>query len=296
MNKAKKLGLVVLTIIVVLGIILFLVGYFRPKGAGILVQSQPPASVYVDDEQVGRTPYNGVFEPGEVVVKLVPETFDKPLAPYETVVNLVSGVETIVTRQFGEAEEDSSGEIVSFEEVAKDETSLAVLSAPDAAQVKINGIIRGFTPYKATDLSIGEHTLTVSAPGFHERSVDIQTFEGYMLTAVVKLAPTGEETEELVEGTEVVEKIAMVEILSTPTDFLRVRSEPSTLGEEVGRVTPGERFIILGEDEESGWINIEYEEGSEGWVTDQYVRKIDVDPEDVSDEEATTSAETGTDG
>jgi N-acetylmuramoyl-L-alanine amidase len=95
------------------------------------------------------------------------------------------------------------------------------------------------------------------------------------------LAPNGEEI--LEEEEEIGEpKQVEVEILSTSTGFLRVRSEPSILGEEIGRVEPGERYPYLDEDEDTGWLKIEYEEGKEGWVSGQYAKKIEESKEEPS--------------
>ena len=75
-----------------------------------------------------------------------------------------------------------------------------------------------------------------------------------------------------------------VEILSTPTGFLRVRSEPSTAGEEVAQVEPGDRFPYLDKDEDTGWFKIEYEDGEEGWVSNQYAKKVEDDEEEEAEE------------
>jgi len=73
--------------------------------------------------------------------------------------------------------------------------------------------------------------------------------------------------------------------LSTPTGFLRVRSEPSTAGEEVAQVDPGDRFPYLETDEDTGWFKIEYEDGEEGWVSNQYAKKVEPGEEDEEEEE-----------
>ncbi|TEU02499.1 SH3 domain-containing protein, partial [Candidatus Woesebacteria bacterium] len=122
--------------------------------------------------------------------------------------------------------------------------------------------------------------IVVSAPGYSERALSIKTVEGFKLTVVVKLAPNGEE---ILEEEEIEEpKQVEVEIISTPTGFLRVRNEPSTLGEEVGRVEPGERYPYLDEDEDTDWLKIEYEEGKEGWVSGQYAKKVEESKEEPS--------------
>ena len=83
----------------------------------------------------------------------------------------------------------------------------------------------------------------------------------------------------------------MVEILSTPTNFLRVREEASTQSDEIARVTPGKKYVLLEEDEESDWVKIEYEEATEyeeaksGWVSGEYVKKVEADSESESAQE-----------
>ena len=87
--------------------------------------------------------------------------------------------------------------------------------------------------------------------------------------------------EEILEVDEVEEEVVeedktiSVVILETPTGYLRVRKEPSTLAEEVGRVKPGEEYELLDEDEKTGWYKIQLDEGDEGWISNQYASKPD---------------------
>lgn len=285
----KKLGTILIVLFLlslILGVIFFLVGTFKPKSAGLFIETTPSAMVFIDGDQVGRTPYETTRKPDEVIVKLVPESLDVALVPFETKVTLTAGIKTVIKREFAESDENSSGEIISFEKVGGKETSLSVVSIPDAAQISIDGAVRGFAPYKTSAVIPGEHQIIVSTPGYSEKTISIKTVEGYKLTVVVKLKPNGEEVP--VEGEEEIEepKQEEVEILSTPTGFLRVRNEPSTLGEEVAQVTPGERYPYLDEDEKTGWLKIEYEEGEEGWVSDQYAKKVGSSEEEEEESEA----------
>jgi uncharacterized protein YgiM (DUF1202 family) len=289
----KKIRIVVLILVVLILVIfavLFFVGYFRPKGAGILVESVPTSNVYIDGEQVGRTPYKETRSPGEIALRLVPDSFDEPLVPYVNRITLVSGVETVVRREFGSTDETSAGEVLSFEKVGGDEASLSVISTPDSAQIAINDTTRAFTPYKTSALTPGKHELRVSSSGYSERSISLKTFKGYKLTAIIQLSqsdlPQKEEEVVVEEGVEEEPEEILIEILSTPTDFLRVRSEPSTLGREVGQVEPGDQFVLLEEDEASGWFKIEFGEDEEGdvtktgWVSNQYAEKINEESEE----------------
>jgi len=60
------------------------------------------------------------------------------------------------------------------------------------------------------------------------------------------------------------EKIVVQE---TGTGWLRVRSIPG--GSEIGRVYPGERYILL--DQKDGWVLIALPAGQKGWVSSKYI-------------------------
>lgn len=277
MGKSRTILLILGALILLTGVGLFLIGYFKPKGAGILIETNPLATVFIDNVQVGRSRYEATREGGEVVIKLVPESNQKALTPYEAKVTLISGIQTVIRREFGQTSDEESGEIISFEKVSGNETSLAVVSLPDAAQISIDGATRGFAPYKTASIVPGEHQLIISADGYKEKILSVRTQEGYKLTAVVKLAkdinavasPTPESQDDSSQ------QVTLVEILSTPTGFLRVRSEPSTLATEVAQVKPGEKYLFIEQDEKTGWFKIEYQKGKEGWVTNQYSKKTE---------------------
>jgi hypothetical protein len=276
-RRLKIAIFVLLGLGLLVGLVFFLIGALRPRAAGLFIETVPTAEVYLDNEQVGRTPYrDNKQKPNEVVIKLVPDSFTTPLAPYETKIRLEPGVETVVRREFGETQETSSGEIISFEKIGDGDTSLAIITIPDAAQILIDGVTRAYSPYKTTSIVPGEHSLEVSLDGYVERSFRVMAHEGYKLTAVVELSKS-KEAELQPSPTPQEEAKQQIKILPTSTGFLRVRAEPSTLGEEIGKVTPGDIFEILDTDEDSGWYKIEYEEGEEGWISNQYTEKIEAE-------------------
>ena len=277
MNKIRIVLIVILSLSLISAVVFFGVGFFRNKVAGVYVDTNPASSVWINNEEVGRTPYKNTHSPDEIVIKLIPDSFQIPLAPYETKINLVEGVETVVRHDFGNTEETSSGEIISFDKTQKQETSLVVVSIPDSAQLVIDESERAFTPHKTTAITAGEHRLTLSAQGYLERKISVRTHQGYKLTAVVRLAKSQDEPEvqdEIQEEVVVEETKKEVEILSTPTGFLRVRNEPSTLGTEVARVEPENKYPLVEVDEKTGWYKIEYEKGKEGWISNQYAKEV----------------------
>jgi hypothetical protein len=266
----------------------FSIGYLRPKTAGVIINTNPASIVFVNGEELGRTPVdNKKLEPGEAIIKLIPESFETPLTPYETKLNLTAGIQTVIKWDFGETEEKSGGEVISYEKEDKGDTSLAIISVPDTAQVAVDGQVKGFTPFKTSSITPGEHTITVSFEGYVERSFDVQLREGYKLTVIIDLAKAEEVIEEEEPVVEEEEEEETVTILATSVGFLRVRDEPSTLGEEVGRVEPGDTYTVLETDETTGWYKIEFNDGEEGWISNQYAELVGSDEEEDKEAEET---------
>lgn len=284
MRKLKIISLTLAALMILVILVFWIVDFFKPKVAGIYIETNPPSTVFINGKEVGHTPYKGLREPGEIILRLIPDSFQRRLSSYETKLNLIAGVETVLKRDFGDLEETSAGEVLSLEKIDKDETSLIVVTIPDAAQLVIDEKDKVITPYKTSLILPGEHTLTISAEGFLERTIRVKTHLGYKLTIVVKLAkvskPVDEEVSQTPEDLEEKEEktIKEVEILTTAVGFLRVRDKPSTLGKEVGRVDPGRRYPIVEIDEKTGWYKIEYEEGRFGWISNQYAREVDLTP------------------
>jgi hypothetical protein len=291
MSKLSKILLILIATILILAITFFLIGYFRPKNAGLLIQTTPSATVIIDGIQAGRTPYEITRKPATLVIKLVPDKTDKELKSYETRISLSSGIKTIINREFGETDETSSGNIISFEKIVNNEAEIAVISIPDEASVAIDGQVRGFAPYKTSSfassayktssITQGEHQLTVSKTGYIEKTLSIKTLNGYKLTLSIQLAASNLPVPEEEKPPED-ERKTMVEILPTPNGFLRVRLAASVNSAEIGRVNSGEQFLLVQEDSKSGWFEIEYQpetatsSAKQGWVSDQYAKKIEV--------------------
>ena len=301
-SPMKKKGLVIIAGVLVLILVGLIVKskFFGRQGPGALqISTTPRATVFIDGSQVGVTPFfDDKIEAGEHTVKLIPESTTDNLTPWEGKVNLLPGILTVINRSFGADESASSGEILSLEKTGrKDKASLAVISIPDQAVVKINGEPKGFTPLTVENLAPSNYQIIVSAPGYEERTVSASTVGGYKLIVNVQLAqkikgieeatPSAEvegETEEEAEASPTPKASPKVEgtpppkpyikVKETPTGWLRVRMGPSTSATEAAKVNPGEMYPYLNE-EENGWYKIEYEKGEEGWVSGVYVELIE---------------------
>lgn len=271
------------TILLIAGVVLIILGvggfFLRsklfPGKAGLLVETIPQATVFLDGEQVGTTPYNVVRNSGEVTLRLVPQADGTALSPWGAKVRLVENVKTIVRREFGETESKSAGEILSFEKVAGQSAQLAVISTPDSAQITVDGEVRGFTPVKISSISVGEHKIVLSYLGYKEREINARAEADYKLTIDATLAQIEElqPTEEATPSGKL--QKTQIEILDTPTDFLRVRMEPTTTATEAAQVKPGQKFTLLEESTDKKWFKIEYEKSKQGWISAQYAKKIE---------------------
>lgn len=295
-----KKGLILIGVgLVVLGVS----GYFifskvlnKPAKAALQIASTPDSKVFLNGEEVGVTPYfDDSLEVGEYTVKLTPQD-GSSLASWEERVSLVANIVTSVNYQLGTSEELISGEILALEKIGNPKNAaLAVVSQPDGALIKIDNESQGFAPVSLEELSPSEHQITISSPGFAEKTITAQTIAGYKLMVTVKLAQedlsgmaeaTSEaEEEEKTEEEEKEEKEEptaapidlekpYVKILTTPTGWLRVRMGPITTATEAAKVKPGQAFPYLSE-EENGWYKIEYEDGEEGWVSGVYSELIE---------------------
>lgn len=274
--------------IVVFAILLFL-GLFKEQMSGVLIESDPEATVYINEKEVGTTPYEVDLDSSEILLRIKPKAPEGVvLDDYETKIKLVPGVRTIVKRNFRETEEYSSGVVVSFEKLGGTASYVSIVSVPDNAQVKIDGKISGYTPLKLK-VPAGDHTLVVSSNNYLEKSLPIKVYAGYKLTASVKLGKNEEENKKentdqlavLGEKTEE-QSLGRIKINKTDTGFLRVRSGANTGFPEIAQVKPDEEYDILEEGEHASWYKIKIVQTTndgqqneiEGWVNSEFVTKI----------------------
>jgi len=261
----------------------------KRKKAALQVTSTPKTTVFLNDEHGGQTPYfDENLKPGEYRLKLVPETASPPLLPWQGVVKLTPGILTVVNRNLGENEEQSSGHVLSLEPIAeKKAVRISIISTPDSVVVNLDGEPKGFTPLSLDNLTEGEHLLTISSPGFREETIKAKTVKGYKLMINVQLAqeleekaspkptpsPKIEEDEEATEAADEMER-PYVKIKDNPWGYLNVRSEPSRSGGNetvITKVDLGKVFKYI-ETSENGWYKIEYEEDKMGWVSGKYTK------------------------
>jgi hypothetical protein len=278
MKTLKVIFVVLVTLAVVLATGFFLIGYFKPKPGGLMVDTTPSSSVYINGNFAGKTPYKGTYAAGQVSVKLVPDLSGQNLVPYETKVSLDAGIQTVIQREFGATEDLSSEDVISFDKTGGSFASLVVISTPDNSQVLIDGLAQGFSPYNTDSTAAGSHQIMVRAQGFADKTMNVKTQIGYRLTVFAKLAKSQDALPSPSPSPTPASSVkTYVLIGNTPTGFLRMRTEPATKGEEIAELKPGQKYLYLDTDAASGWYKIQYQDpapglpnGITGWISNQY--------------------------
>ena len=269
------------------------------KKAGVQVTAHPDANVVVDGKPVGKTPY--YIENAKPGVTTIQMTAIDSGQTWETKVNLVGGTLTSVHREFGATPDKSHSYTLYFEKLNnKDISSVNIISMPPNATVSVDGKPQGFTPL-SVDIPSGPHVFAFTSPGFQDKIVNAATQNGYRLNLNLSMAtldivptplPTASPSASITPTTTTsntntttitplpkqssssasVEK-PYVEILDTPTGWLKVREEATINSREMAKVNPGDTFSYK-ESSTSGWFNIEYVSGKWGYISSQYAKLV----------------------
>lgn len=289
---------------------IFFIRFIRARRptAGLKVETTPQSTVFVDNVQIGTTPLEKLFPPGEVTVKLIPNSTSSAISNYETKVRLTQQVYTVIKREFASNDNQSSGDVVTLEAQSGKGASLNIItSAPDSAAVVLDGQPQGFTPLSLPTVNPGDHQLVISSPGYLPRSIVAQAVAGYRLTVTVKLASSLVETllptpvpspissPSATPSTRITPTLTLakpsstpvpatptpsipkpyVRVLDTPVGFLRVRSGPGTNFSEVGQVKPGSNYPLLTSQTDWYQISVPLSATTSGWISSQYAQKFE---------------------
>ena len=199
MKRNILIAIVIVLVLVLVGIILKTKVFSGPTLAALKISSDPKATVFVDGTQMGVTPFfDDKIKVGEHIVKLVPDSSNGDLGSLEKKVNLVSTALTYIDYNFKSKQSETFGQILSLEKItSRDKAALSVISVPDQAVVKINNDPKGFTPVMLEDLDPGSYQITVSSPGYDEKTIAaVNLIAGYKIKIEVKLAQKIEGFEE----------------------------------------------------------------------------------------------------
>lgn len=285
------------------------------SNSGLRVESTPAATVYIDNQHVGETPFFGEkIKPGEHLVKIVPQV-DETQA-YETKINLKPNTVIFINRTFAPTPQESTNYILDLEKInSKDTSEITVITTPANAIVRLDDQPKGFAPLLNVGVNPSQHKITLNAQGYKSLEIQTEIKVGYRLVVTAELgklyplkaddsiamstesaqiaestpspsvtpipSPTSSPSPSLTPTPEPTIKSTLVppkpyvEILDTPTGWLRIRSEPNGLVDnEVAKVNSGTTHPFI-ETNNTGWYQIEYEVGKQGWIAAQYAKLIE---------------------
>lgn len=290
----------------ILSVILSSCSLKKEGPSALQISSTPKSTIFLGDKELGKTPYyDEKIKSGEYVLKIVPD--NSQYVTWETKIKLNPDVLTVINRDLGLTEETSAGVILNLEKITvNDSSDVSIVTTPNLANVKFDNQDQGQSPVLVKNTTPSDHEVSVTLPGYIDKTVKIKTVAGYKLNASIQLASitanmpsvptetnaasvsannktpspssspsskstsTPKPTPSPSEGP--VTDPNKVLILDTPTGWLRVRSDPSLNATESGKVNPGEKYPYISET--AGWVEIEFQAGKQGWVSSQYVKKI----------------------
>jgi hypothetical protein len=265
-------------LIITIIFLLFVVLMGRGGGKGALqVTSRPDSQVFLNGEYIGNTPLTRIELPdlldvGEHSLKLVPT--GKGLREWEQKVNIYKSALTVVDKTFDEKLGSSTSSIISLVDIKDSSKSeLLIISTPAGAQVVVDSSIKGNTPIIIEDITASDHEVKILKDGYREKALKIKTVEGKRLEIIANLGIRTDLTEQSLEASPSSELVQKVIILDTPTGFLRVRESASLNSSQITTVTPGEEYDLVSEEE--GWFQISLPEEGNGWVSTEYVQKVE---------------------
>jgi uncharacterized protein YgiM (DUF1202 family) len=290
----------IIFLLILLGLVMLVTALIRmlsnrgPKQGELRVDSQPEATIFLDNKNIGKTPFRDTVESGEYTIKLVPESAVSQATSWEGRISVGQNLLTYVNAALSESELSSAVDVIWLEKITSKQSEISVTTSPDGSTVLIDDETRGVTPLSLADITPGDHMLSVTSTGFLSRSLKVKTTPGYRLIANFKLALSSGASPVVEESASPSSQLAttptpssspasssqtvdppkpFVIIKETPTGFLRVRMEPSTSASEAGRVNPGEKYSYS--DTQNGWYEIAFEGAKTGWVSGQYVENVE---------------------
>jgi hypothetical protein len=257
----------------------------------IKVVSSPAATVFINNVAMGKMPFEDQIKAGEYLIKLIPEENATSTASWMHKIKVQSNTMTVVNVELGSKDISTGADVFDVVKmngvIPHDKGQMAVETEPSGAIVYLDNDEKGVAPLVLSDIGKGDHELSIFMPGFFRRTQKVNISAGYQVNAYVKLAvdPNQSPTFNLDENSSSSSSAAagssssadtsgkpQIEIIDTPTGWLRVRDEASIEASESGRVNPGDKFAVL--EEIGNWYKIQFDGSKTGWISKEYTRPV----------------------
>lgn len=288
--------------------------FFGKDQAGLHIEANEAATIYLDDKHVGTTTFDQQeLKAGQYTLKLVSEK--NPNKQWQTNIRLTSKVITVVSYNFADHPDQASFYVLQLEKLANQNNSeIAFITQPDNVIITLDGQPKGLSPVTLEQITPGEHQIVLSAPAHQEMSIPARSLAGYSLLINAQLARLADipapQVSEATASAQTTPATSSAESSTTPskrtipTPQPTVASKPvaasssaqaalkppyvivqetgtgwlrvraSAGGEEVAKVDTGEQFPYI-ESDGAGWQKIEYAPGKEGWVVSRYTKLVE---------------------
>lgn len=284
-QKLKVVLFTALIFVVIFGIMQFfapdkfLESAFKRTGT-LRADSTPASNVFVNNTLIGQTPLQVTYPEGVYTVKFVPTANNQNIGTYTASIRVFKNITTYIDRELAASDLNSSGIMLTLDKSSGENGQILVSTKPPGLFVSLDGEERGISPLFMDNVNTGEHDLGVRGEGFLSKSIKINTVKGYKLLADFQVAYDQEykkkkdalQNKDATPSASLSQQTQELQILSSTTGWLRVRSEPSLDASESAKVNSGDKFPYF--DSKEGWYQIEYAKGQRGWVNGEYVNLL----------------------
>lgn len=173
--------------------------FFSQAQAGLQIESNEPATVYLDDKHIGSTNLNQQsLKAGQYSLKLVSEK--NPNKQWQSNIRLTSKVITVVSYNFADQPDQGSYYVLQLEKLANENNSeISFITQPDNVIITLDGQPKGLSPVTLEQVAPGEHKIILSAPAHQEMSIPSRSLAGYSLLVNAQLARLSDIPAPLVE-------------------------------------------------------------------------------------------------
>ncbi len=156
--------------------------------AGLHIEANETATIYLDDKHVGNTTFDQQkLKAGQYALKLVSEK--NPNKQWQTNIRLTSKVITVVSYNFADQPDQASYYVLQLEKLAnQNNAEMAFITQPDNVIITLDGQPKGLSPVTLEQLTPGEHQVLLSAPAHQEISIPARILAGYSLLVNAQLA------------------------------------------------------------------------------------------------------------
>jgi hypothetical protein len=194
-----------------------------PKQGVLKINSNPPVTIFLDNKHIGRSTYEDKVTEGEYTVKLTPESTVDSSASWQGKIKIFPNLLTYINAQFGDSEFNTAIDVLWLEKITSKQSELSIVTNPDGASMSLDGDSKGITPLSLNDVTVGDHTIIITSPGFASRTLKVKTTPGYKLIASIKMALADQDVTSVSESS----PSAIASIIPTPTSKIKITPSPT---------------------------------------------------------------------